>query len=230
MTEDNQVKFWKRIDKIVLSYDLVCKCERTKHKIHCPSCGREKIRGKVGTVPATIPNTANPIEVISDCKQYVCHNCAEQFNDVDWYYNCRALAKKAPKEVISDEKDKERREGLDNWYWKLANGYVPDWNDKVSFKHKFGGGMNALDDFRNSVLKTEAHKKQLELDRLQQENEQLKAEKAEGYKYPVIHLDSEELKEPIARCGICGDPLAHHDGNKCKDCTWCELVSRENKS
>lgn len=131
MPENTQVpKILERKDVILLSADIECPCGRLKDRPHCPACGRTKLYGKADTEPARSPNG----DVINNCKTYRCLGCAEQFNDVDWYFNCHAPIKIDWIATRAAQKAKLKEE----WLRRVLSPEQFDWNTRQKCRAEVG--------------------------------------------------------------------------------------------
>jgi hypothetical protein len=129
-TTPNIPKIYDRKDIIKLAEDIICRCDRPKHKAHCPECGKVKLYGMSETTPAAMPDG----NVISNCKVYRCTACGEKFNDVDWYFNCRA-----PKAIDWTATKKMQKEKLrESWMDRIVAGETFDWNTRQKCKAEVG--------------------------------------------------------------------------------------------
>lgn len=129
-TPTNIPKIYERKDIIRLSAELICRCDRTKEKAHCPCCGKVKLYGMSETTPAAMPDG----NIISNCKVYRCIGCGEKFNDVDWYFNCHAPIKID----WAATKAKQKQEILKGWQKRIQAGERFDWNDRQKCKSECG--------------------------------------------------------------------------------------------
>jgi len=145
-TKDIAPQFVERKDIIKLGADINCDCGRVKDRAHCPCCGKVKLYGKTGTIMVLIPNT---LITVKDCKRYRCMGCAEEFNDVDWYFNCHA-----PKKIDwAATKQLARNRDLKEWIDYIKSHGRLGYNDRQQFERETGKDAREIEDLLIAAMK-----------------------------------------------------------------------------
>lgn len=128
-------------DIIKFSNELECKCGRLKNKIHCPNCGRARVRAYANrTSPVAMPNG----DIMNKCQAYHCENCGIKFNDVDWWFNCHAPLRidwQATKEAY---KRRERERLRQEWNIRVEQGQRFTFNDHTQCRAQTGVELDEI--------------------------------------------------------------------------------------
>jgi hypothetical protein len=161
-TQSNSVPVIKyRDDIIVLSEVLECHCGRRKERVHCPACGRTKLYGSAHTSPIKLPNSQ---DVMQGCRTYRCERCGAKFNDIDWYFNCRAPKKIDFAETRKLQLEIAKKEAQEKWMRRIQFGERFEHNDRVKCKAEAGFDPEEI---RALMQHAEAMKKRLNQEKKQ---------------------------------------------------------------
>jgi hypothetical protein len=104
----------------------VCNCGRSKHRPHCPYCGRTKLYAYA----EKWATRAHPVTGIvnNDIPMFRCEVCGKQFDNYQWQFEC-----KAP--VMLSKLHAERRDSeMEKWRRRAMSGVKFDENDRRAFR------------------------------------------------------------------------------------------------
>lgn len=140
--QNNMPQILERDDVIILSSleTNVCKCGRLRDKVHCPSCGKSKTYGMADTMIAATPNG----DIVKGCKVYRCQACGQKFNDIDWYFNCRAPVKIDWEATRARQKQEEQKAKQERWMIRIESGEKFSFNDRMKCKAEIGADPDDL--------------------------------------------------------------------------------------